>query len=46
MKIWLMPAIEIAYLQGFGKSEEKEIMEIVSLNYELFKIKWNEYFSK
>ena len=45
-KIWMEPGIEIAYLQGFSKSEEREILHIVSVNHELIKTKWNEYFSK
>ncbi len=45
-KIWLDPEIEIAYLIGFSKSEEKEIMHLVSSNLQLFKTKWNEYFGK
>ncbi|HKZ65025.1 MAG TPA: DUF4160 domain-containing protein [Chitinophagaceae bacterium] len=45
-KIWMEPGIEIAYLHGFSKSEEREILHIVSINYKLIKTKWNEYFSK
>lgn len=45
-KIWLEPQTEVAYLHRFTKSEEKDILEIVAVNYELFKQKWNEYFGK
>lgn len=45
-KIWIEPEIEIAYLHGFSRSEEKEILHIVSTNYERIKTKWNEYFGK
>ncbi|MEP6845124.1 MAG: DUF4160 domain-containing protein [Panacibacter sp.] len=45
-KIWLEPEITIAYMYGFSNTEKKHIMEIVYDNYEAFKIKWNEHFSK
>jgi hypothetical protein len=45
-KIWLEPAISVEYLIGFGKSEEREILEIVDANRDNFKNKWNEYFSQ
>jgi hypothetical protein len=45
-KLWLQPFVSIAYLYGFTNSEEKDIMEIATTNAELFKSKWNEYFSK
>ena len=43
-KIWLEPLVEIAYLLRFTNGEEREIMDIVSNNEELFKQKWNEHF--
>lgn len=45
-KIWIEPVLGIAYLHGFTNAEEKQIIEIVEANYELFKIKWHEYFKK
>jgi Domain of unknown function (DUF4160) len=45
-KIWLEPEIEIAYLKGFGSSEEKQIISIVTDYSAEFKIKWHEYFNK
>lgn len=45
-KIWLEPTFSIAYLYGFTSSEEKDIIEITTENFQLFKSKWNEYFSK
>ena len=45
-KIWLEPSIEVEYLFGFSNSEQKDISEIVQVNSENFKKKWNEYFGK
>jgi Domain of unknown function (DUF4160) len=45
-KIWLEPTSSIAYLYGFTSGEEKDIIEITTKNFQLFKSKWNEYFSK
>lgn len=45
-KIWLESQIEIAYMNEFSKKEVNQIMEITEANRELFKNKWNEYFSK
>ncbi len=45
-KIWLEPSVEVAYLHGFTRHEEKDITEAVKLNYEKFKQKWNEHFDK
>jgi hypothetical protein len=45
-KLWLLPIVAVAYLYGFTNSEEKDIIEIATANSELFKSKWNEYFSK
>jgi hypothetical protein len=44
-KIWLEPAVRVAYLHRFSSREEKQIMEIVIANFEMFKDKWNEYFA-
>lgn len=45
-KIWLEPVIAITYLNGFNTGEEREVLEIVTANFDLFKNKWNEYFGK
>jgi hypothetical protein len=45
-KVWLEPSINIAYLYGFTNAEEKDILKIITLNYETFIQKWYEYFSK
>jgi hypothetical protein len=45
-KIWLEPEEKAAYLLNFTKAEEKKITEIVEMNIEYFKSKWNEHFSK
>lgn len=45
-KIWLEPAIQVAYLYGFTNSEEKIIRETVEANFEIFKSKWHEYFNQ
>ncbi len=45
-KIWMEPELKAAYLYNFTKNEEKKINEIVETNFEYFKIKWNEHFSK
>lgn len=36
-KIWLEPAIEIAYMHEFTNKEIKDIMRLVQENYEQFK---------
>lgn len=45
-KIWLEPNIEVAYMHEFSSREIKDIMWLVKANYEQFKTKWNDYFSK
>ena len=45
-KIWLEPTIEITYMFEFNNKEAKEIMDILAINYEQFKTKWNEFFNK
>jgi len=45
-KIWLEPVLNIAYMHSFNNAEQKNILEIVSSNYELLKNKWYEYFGK
>ena len=44
-KIWLEPVLEIAYMHGFTLKEQKIIMKTVTINFVIFKEKWNEYFS-
>ena len=44
-KIWLEPFITIAWIGDFTKTEENTILEIIKVNAENFKLKWNEYFS-
>ena len=45
-KICLEPVLNIAYMHGFTNAEQKNILEIVTSNYELLKKKWYEYFGK
>ena len=45
-KIWLLPNIEIAYMNGFTNSEIKMIMETIITHSKTFKAKWNEHFNK
>jgi len=45
-KIWLKTPQKIAYLNNFTKSEENTIKETVEINFEYFKMKWNEHFRK
>jgi hypothetical protein len=45
-KIWLEPTIKVAYFYGFTSKEENNIIEIVEINQDLFRQKWNEYFGK
>jgi hypothetical protein len=45
-KVWLLPKLEIAWTKHFTLKEEKIIWEIILENELLFKIKWDEYFSK
>ena len=45
-KIWLEPALSVAWLYGFNAKEEKEILLITKDQIDYFKNKWNEYFSK
>ena len=44
-KIWLEPEMAVAWFRGFTSAEEKDIMQIVATNIEVFKTKWNEYFN-
>ena len=44
-KIWLEPEIIIAYMHKFSPRQVQQIMVIVTVNYKIFKIKWNEYFT-
>ena len=45
-KIWLETKVEIAFLHGFTNAEQKDILKIVTDNFETVKTKWNEYFNK
>jgi hypothetical protein len=45
-KIWLEPALNVAYMHGFTNGEQRDIQEIAMLNYELLKTKWHEFFNK
>jgi hypothetical protein len=44
-KIWLEPTMGVAWLHGFTNAEEKDIIQIVQVNLDFFKSKWNEYFN-
>ena len=44
-KIWLEPILGVAWLHGFTNAEEKDIAQMVQVNVEFFKSKWNEYFN-
>lgn len=44
-KVWFEPMLAVAWLHGFTNSEEKDIVQIVQVNVEIFKAKWNEYFN-
>jgi hypothetical protein len=44
-KIWLEPEIKIAYMYDFSTREQAQIFGLVTTNIEIFKQKWNEYFS-
>jgi hypothetical protein len=45
-KIWLEPALSVAYFRGFSTGEQNEIMDITSGNLKSFIKKWYEYFGK
>ncbi len=45
-KIWLEPAISVAYFMGFGTREQNDIMTITRENFSVFIKKWYEYFGK
>jgi hypothetical protein len=45
-KIWLEPSVVIAYLKGFSKNEEKDIIDAIVTHSENFKQKWYEHFRK
>ncbi len=44
-KIWLEPETKIAYMYKFSTRERTQILSLVITNIEIFKQKWNEYFS-
>jgi len=45
-KIWLQPAIVIAYLHSFSNKDINDILAHIENNYELLKNKWDEHFGK
>ncbi len=45
-KVWLLPEMRIAWMDGFTKKEENRAVEIVAENYEELIIRWNEYFAE
>jgi hypothetical protein len=45
-KIWLEPEFAIAYLEGFTRAEERDIVRIARSNIESFKREWHEYFNQ
>ena len=45
-KIWLLPSIEIAYMNGFTNSEIQMTMETTETQSQTFKAKSNEHFNK
>ena len=44
-KIWLEHSLRIAYMHRFNLTEQKDIFNIVTANFELLKNKWNEFFN-
>jgi hypothetical protein len=44
-KVWIASDVQIAYMNGFTRTEERQIMEIISAEMVTLKKKWNEYFS-
>jgi len=44
MKIWL-DTLEVAFLRGFSKKAEKDILKFVSRNKEIFVGSWEDYFN-
>ncbi len=44
-KFWLDPVVNVANY-GFNSKELRLISEVIDDNKELFKLRWNEYFSK
>jgi hypothetical protein len=45
-KVWLEPEIQIAWIDGFSRKDEKKIVELLNSNYEELIKKWDEYFAK
>lgn len=45
-KIWFVPKLEMAYLNGFTNTEIKQIAVICFEFLELFKAKWDGHFNK
>jgi hypothetical protein len=46
VKYGLEPDLKVVYMDSFSNAEQKDILKIISENYELLKMKWYEYFSK
>ncbi len=44
IKIWL-DTLEVAYLKGFSKKAEKQIVNFVKQNHELLLNSWEDYFN-
>ncbi len=44
MKIWL-DTLEVAFLRGFSKKAENDILKFVTKNKEIFLRSWEEYFN-
>jgi len=42
-KVWIMPELEIFYLRGFKKQEEKKIMALVRKHHKQLIQQWNAY---
>lgn len=45
-KVWLEPTIEVEYLYGFSKTDERSILIFMQANFENFKLKWHAYFAR
>ena len=44
MKIWL-DTLEVAFLKGFSKKSEKDILKFIGKNKEIFLCSWEDYFN-
>jgi len=45
-KIWLEPALSVAYFRGFNSAEQNDIIDITTTNLMNFIKKWYEHFPK